>query len=218
MKRATTLGASALLTLLLSAPATAQEVPDTGGRVFGLVGGVFGDGDSAVMTSAGAGIRISRHLGLDLELFHAGDLGLPVDPGFVIQTFGPAFAPVERVESSRLVSFLTRMTVEFPVADGRLWPYLTGGGGIGNLHQTLSYRNLPLPRPLPQPERLVPAIFPGPNFELSSTNLALTFGGGLDVRLWKGLAVGTEARYFRLLHQREGFDFAFVTSRVSYRF
>lgn len=202
--------------LVTSPPVIAQQIPDTGGRVFGLVGGAFGDGDSAVLTSGGAGIRISRHLGLDLELLHAGDLGLSLDPGFIIQALGAEFAPVERIETSRLVSFLTRMTVEFPVADGRLWPFLTGGGGVGNLHQTLEFRNLPLP-----PSRiggLRPTIFPGPNIELSSTDLALTFGGGLDVRLWKGLAVGTEARYFRLLHQREGFDFAFVTSRVSYRF
>ena len=43
------------------------------------------------------------------------------------------------------VALLTKMTVEFPLADGRVWPYLTGGGGTGSLRQTLTFRNLPLP-------------------------------------------------------------------------
>jgi len=195
-------------------PAMAQDIPDTGGRVFGLVGGAFGAGESTILTSAGAGLRISRHLGLDFEVLYADDLGLPPTPDFVIQTLGADFAPVERLEASRLVSFLTKMTVEFPVANGRVWPYVTGGGGIGSLRHTISFRNLPLPRI----GELVPAIFPSPGFTISATDLALTLGGGVDVRLWRGFAVGADVRYLRLLDDREGFDFAFVTSRVSYRF
>jgi opacity protein-like surface antigen len=190
-------------------PARAQEIPDTGGRVFGLVGGVFGDGDTTVLTSAGAGLRITRHLGLDLEVLYAPDLGLPNALDFVIQTVGAEFAPVERVERSRMVSFLTKMTVEFPVANGRVWPYLTGGGGVGSLRQSVAFRNVPLPLRL--------NIFPGPEIVTSATDLALTVGGGVDVRLWRGFAVGTDIRYLRLLDDT-GFDFAFVTSRVSYRF
>ena len=43
-------------------------------------------------------------------------------------------------------------------------------------------------------------------------------GGGVDVRLWKGLAVGGDVRYLRLFDDTEGFDFAFVTSQICYRF
>ena len=59
------------LTLTLAAgPAAAQhEVPDAGGRVYGLIGGAFGDG-TFVATGAGAGLRLTRHVGLDLELTH----------------------------------------------------------------------------------------------------------------------------------------------------
>ncbi len=207
-------GATALLSAGANRPAMAQEIPDTGGRVFGLVGGAFGEGKSTVLTSAGAGLRITKQLGLDFEVLNADDLGLPVDPGFVIQTVGVEFAPVERIERSRLTSFLTKMTVEFPVANGRVWPYLTGGGGVGSLRQTIRFRNLPLP--LAGEPR--PAIFPGPEFETTATDLALTLGGGIDVRLWRGFAVGGDVRYLRLLDDTQGFDFAFVTSRVSYRF
>lgn len=98
------------------------------------------------------------------------------------------------------------MTVEFPVADGRVWPYLTGGGGVGNLRQTTAFRNLPLPLA----QQLGVQIFPGPEFDETANDLALTIGGGLGV--------GTDVCYLRLLDDTEGFDFVFVTSRISYRF
>ena len=63
-----------LLTLVgvgTATPARAQSMSEHGGRVFGLVGGSFGDGSSAFMTSGGAGLRLTRHLGLDVELVHA---------------------------------------------------------------------------------------------------------------------------------------------------
>ena len=60
------------VTLAAVSPAVAQEaVPGIGGRVFGTVGGSFGDGGPTVMTSGGVGLRLTRHLGLDLELLYA---------------------------------------------------------------------------------------------------------------------------------------------------
>jgi opacity protein-like surface antigen len=192
--------------------ATAQDVAGAGGRVFGAVGGVGGDGDSAVVASVGAGIRVTKHLGIDFEVLHAGDLGLPTNIDVVIQTF----APVERVERSTLTSFLTKMTVEFPVGHGRIWPYITGGGGVGSLRQTVAFRNALLPSQ--GNDILVPAIFPGPEFDTTSTDLALTIGGGLDVRVWRGLGIGADVRYLRLLNDAQAYDFAFVLSRAIYRF
>ena len=214
--RTLALPAVVALTLLAAtaSSAQAQDIPETGGRVFGLVGGAFGDGDITPLISGGAGLRITEQLGLDFEVLYAHDLGLPTDNDVIIQTFGAAFAPVERIERSRLVTFLTKMTVEFPVADGRVWPYLTGGGGVGNLRQTTIFRNLPLPLS----EELGVQIFPPPEFDTTANDLALTIGGGLDVRVWKGLGVGADVRYLRLLDDTEGFDFVFVTSRISYRF
>ena len=149
------------LTLLgaTAGSALGQQIPETGGRFFGLVGGAFGDGNITPLVSGGAGIRITPNLGLDFEVLYAHDLGLPTDNDVIIQTFGAAFAPVERIERSRLVTFLTKMTVEFPVADGRVWPYLTGGGGVGNLRQTTVFRNLPLPLA----QELGVQIFPPPD-------------------------------------------------------
>ena len=216
MLRTIALAAIVALTLLgaTAGAALAQEIPETGGRFFGLVGGAFGDGDTTALISGGAGLRLTRQLGLDFEVLYAHDLGLPTDTDVIIQTFGAAFAPVERLERSRLVAFLTKMTVEFPLAHGRVWPYLTGGGGVGNLRQTTTFRNLPLPLA----EELGVQIFPPLDFDVTANDLALTIGGGVDVPLWKGFGVGADVRYLRLLDDTDGFDFAFVTSRISYRF
>ena len=209
-----------VLALAFSTPAEAQTIPETGGRVFGLVGGSFGDAGSAVQTSGGAGIRLTRNLGLDFEVLHVTGLDLTEDRFFIQElTFAPPFA-VSR--DGGLTAFVSRFTVDFPVGD-RLIPYISGGGGIGQLSETISYDFDRFPQlspfldfPLLRGGR--PLIFPPEPFKVSETGLVLTVGGGVDVRLWKGFAVGGEVRWLRLLANRGNFDFAQVVSRVSYRF
>ena len=60
--------------------------------------------------------------------------------------FDPLF-PSIRVEDQRrdVTTFLTRFTVEFPVANGRLFPYLTGGGGVGRVTDRFSIVVDPIP-------------------------------------------------------------------------
>lgn len=132
-----------------------------------------------------------------------------------------------------MTTFLTRFTVEFPVANGRLFPYLTGGGGVGRVTERFSIVVDPIPWiPL---DPLVPefvgrpsdgintvqffdsSIFPSPG-EYSELGLSLVLGGGVDVRLWRGLGVGVDVRWLRILRSYDAFDTAQVTSRVSYRF
>ena len=67
--------------------------------MFGAVGAVGGDGDVTGVGTVGAGIRVTKHLGVDFEVLHAGDLGLPSSIDAVIQ----AFAPVERIERTTTV-------------------------------------------------------------------------------------------------------------------
>ena len=213
------------VTLAGVSPAVAQQaVPDIGGRVFGTVGGSFGNGGSTVMTSGGVGLRLTRHLGLDLELLYVPSLDLADDGRFFIQQgrrFASGFAPpFEMDRDASVTAFLTKFTVEFPTAGGRLFPYLTGGGGVGYLSERVRYRlrgDIPILQ-LAEPSSFSPLIFPPPVFESSETGLSLTVGGGLDVRLWKGFGVGVDARWLRVLASREDLDTAQVATRVSYRF
>ena len=152
---------------LTAAPAAAQQdVPDTGGRVYGLVGGGLGDG-TFIATGAGAGLRLTPHIGLDLELTHLSDRGgtttdIPWFGGIsvfgatstatVAEDFPPIgvddylFPPVRFEDRGRdLTTFLTKFTAEFPIADGLLFPYLTGGGGVGRVTEHFGIILDPIP-------------------------------------------------------------------------
>ena len=197
--------------------AEAQTFPEHGGRVFGLVGGSFGDGGTSFLTSGGAGLRLTRNLGIDFEVLHVNDLDLS-DADFITAVPLPAiFPPPEITDEGNVTAFLTKMTADFPVAGDRLIPFVSGGGGVGRMNRQISidfpggrFPGLPILNDLFAP-------FPR-QFENAETGLALTLGGGVDVRLWQGLSVGAEARWMRLLLSQDTFDFSHIASRVAYRF
>ena len=232
----------AAMLALVAAPATAQQsVGDAGGRVYGLVGGGFGDG-RFVATGAGAGLRLTPHLGLDVELTHLSGTdssGTPmpwfggVDFPALPIGFDPLFPPI-RIEDQRrdVTTFLTRFTVEFPVADGRLFPYLTGGGGVGRVTERSNIVIDPIPwipldllgtdsvdqTPVGTGALHFFDSFISSTSEYSDLGLSLVLGGGVDVRLWRGLGVGVDVRWLRILRSFDALDTAQATARVSYRF
>ena len=199
----------AILTVGAARSVAAQPIADGGGRVFGLVGGSFGDGDSAPLVAGGAGLRLTRNLGFDVELSHVRNLDL-ADGRFLIERGLPDILflpPFEVHQEGTVTAFLSKMTVEFPVAGNRLIPFVTGGGGVGRMAERISFSCAGL-----CPSILLPQV------EHAETGLALTVGGGLDVRLWKALAVGGDVRWVRLRLDRRDLDFAQATARISYRF
>ena len=246
--RATLVLAIAALSLPAVPAAGQQDVPDTGGRVYGLVGGGFGDG-RFVATGAGAGLRLTPYLGLDVELTHLsgrGETGATA-PRFggisvfsgVTSTAGAAledypFPSVSFEDRGRdVTTFLTKFTVEFPIANGRLFPYLTGGGGIGRVTERFSVVIDPIPwiplednRSIGRAGGTVHAAgalhfsdtgtFQRPAY--SELGLGLVLGGGVDVRLWRGLGTGIDIRWLRILRNYDALDTARVTARASYRF
>ena len=231
----------ALMVALVAVPAAAQQsARDATGIVYGLVGGGVGDG-TFVATGAGAGLRVTRHLGLDVELTHlsgSGGAGTPERLFGGFSALGPAVDPVFpsfRIEDEErdVTTFLTRLTVEFPVANGRLVPYLTGGGGVGRVTERFSIVLDAIPliplRPAGTeatdhaPVGTGTIHFPGrldisPGNEHSDVGLSLVLGGGVDVRLWRGLGVGVDIRWLRILRSYGPLDTAQAISRVSYRF
>ena len=64
--------------------------------------------------------------------------------------------------------------------------------------------------------------FPPPSAsESSEIRRSLMVGGGLDVRMWRGLAVGLDVRLLRLIansQNRQAVDTAQVAMRVRYGF
>ena len=242
---------------LTAAPAAAQQdVPDTGGLVYGLVGGGFGDGTFSA-TGAGAGLRLTPHVGLDVELTHlSGRRGREMHTPWLaaVSTFSAAaasavaedyppigvdiddypFPPIRFEDQGRdVTTFLTKFTVEFPIADGRLFPYLTGGGGVGRVTERFGIIFDPIPW-IPWEDLSTghaggfadadgavhfsdSLTIPSPT-AYSELGLALVLGGGVDVRLWRGLGAGVDIRWLRVLRDYGALDTAQVTARASYRF
>ena len=216
------LGLTAVLTaaaLGLATGAAAQAISDTGGRIFGLVGGSFGDGGTAVMTSGGAGLRLTSPLGVDFEVLHVRNIDLSENRFFRQSLLArpSILPPFDFTHEGNVTAFLTKFTVDFPAAGGRLVPFLSGGGGIGWVSERITFGFNDRATTASRPRDLA-IIFPFPEVELAQTGLALTVGGGLDVISWRGLAIGTDARWLRLLADQRELNFAQIASRVSYRF
>ena len=170
------------------------------------------------MAAGGAGLRLTRALGIDFEVLHVRTLDLSQDDRVVVplQSRFSIFPPFDVTREASVTAFLTKFTVDFPVAGGRLIPFVSGGGGIGRVAERISYDFND--RPTAAGRSLGPIILPVPDIDRAETGLALTVGGGLDVRLWRGLAIGADVRWLRLLADQRDFDFAQIASRVSYRF
>ena len=233
---------------LAAGPAAAQhDVPDSGGRVYGLVGGAFGGG-TFVATGAGAGLRLTRHVGLDLELTHltsgtgAGGGG-PWFDGVTVFSAATSLAGADpedyppfgvvgddlyhsisfEDQGRDVTTFLTKLTVEFPIADGLLFPYITGGGGIGRVTERYGLFVDPIPwipwedEPAAGHEIGLDDFF-FPDSAYSELGLALVLGGGVDVRVWRGFGVGVDIRWLRVLRSYRALDTAQVAARASYRF
>ena len=193
-------------------------------------GGGFGDG-TFVATGAGAGLRLTSHLGLDMELTHlsGSDVARTPTHGYrgvsVSGTASVAGAPMEdfaafpvgldpwltsaRIEDRQrdVTTFLTRFTMEFPVASGPLFPYLTG---VGRVTERFSIIVDPIPWITSDPPDTEPVAHPPDGIstlrfvdrsifrssgEYSELGLSLVLGGGVDVRLWHGLGVGVDLRW-----------------------
>lgn len=215
---------------LAATPAAAQQaILETGGRVYGLVGAGFGDG-TLVATGAGAGLRLTPRLGLDVELTHlSGDVGTE---GLAAHAFGglsgfPAYPPFVagdeglfpflRFEDQRrdVTSFLTKFTVEFPIADGLVYPYLTGGGGVSRVTERATVVVDPISWADGHPGLGGVFLEPTAHAELG---LAFVLGGGVDVTVWHGFGVGIDIRWQRVLRSYDVLDIAQATVRASYRF
>ena len=207
----------AVVAVATVSPASAQPLPERGGRVFGLVGGSFGEGGSSLMVSGGGGLRLTRTLGVDFELLHVN--GLERSDGSRRTQRSQRlsiFPPIDIRREGSVTAFLTKMTAEFPLANDRLIPFVTGGGGVGRLSERVGFEfpNRPF-LALPAFDSL---LEPFRDISVTETGLAVTLGGGLDVRLWRGLAVGADVRWLRLLAGRDTLDFSHIVARTSYRF
>jgi opacity protein-like surface antigen len=209
-----------VLVLGLAMPAHAQE--GDGARISGFFSGAIGEGETNVGTGGSVGYRFNSRFGFDFEA-----LALPdFDIGTPYVDLRIADARISR--RGRGVAFLTNFVTEFPSPATWLTPYVHGGGGVANIKHSygLEYvdslgQRLPMPfgdrRGRPTSSG-VDARLAGLDVSRSETNLALSVGGGIDFRLWRGLSIGPNITFMKFLGTFEDIDLTNIGARASYRF
>lgn len=206
--------AAAALACLLWLPVTAAAQDDRGAVVSGSVSAAVIESHTDVGFSGSFGYRFSRVFGIEIEATVVPSLNGPVPNYPVILSntavwsslggsAAPQIFPGPTVSDAggRLVIFTNNARVEIPTLSDRVLPYFVAGGGIASTRRTAqlfypspiiagpSAPSLPVvaPRTISQP--LVSA----------STDLALTIGGGVGIRVAKRMSIDVDLRLFRLL-------------------
>jgi opacity protein-like surface antigen len=174
--------ATALLFAAVILPAAPAPLGAEGRQASFTAGTSFGDGGSALALTAGMGFRFSQRIGMDIELAYARklDFTLELCPAPLVCVRGGQL-PV----TGRTVALIPHAVVDLFPSSRRSRVYVLAGIGAGHVRQR--YFDGP--------------PFPGERLEStrSSLTVALSFGGGAEVRISRRLAVGADIRYLQLL-------------------
>lgn len=200
---------------MLAAPAAAQT--DRSADVSGNVAAVNIDDRTSWSFSGAVTFRFTHVLGFEVEATAAPDLHTNF-PGVTIQTtLPPVFTsslsgyevvqsfPAPRFENAggRLILLSNNVRVAIPTTAARLEPYFVAGGGIASTRRTADvvYTTgtiiAPVPLGVPLPPVQTRTI--RQPVTQSTTDLALTLGGGISVRVAGPMAVEGDLRLIRLL-------------------
>ena len=217
--------AAAALFLLATAPrASAQS--DSGGLATVSVSALSAE-DTSVAVAAGMGYRINRTLSVGVELtvipdFSPGARELPVSIASTL-VFP---APIVRVESKdgRATIFTGNLRLSVPTRSARISPYLVGGAGVGNVRDEVSFTidyppvffgpTFPeIPIPLPRP--VVPPF--QESIRRSTTDVAITMGGGISFAMGSQWSIDGDARYVAIVGDRD-LQMGRFGGGISYRF
>lgn len=221
----TGLSAKALcLAFLMPAPVCAQDEP--GPTVGATATATSMHSGSGFSFGGSAGYQFTRMFGIEIEASAVPTLepSPPDRPFFPLSTLssdglvytgGMAWTasttiisifprPTLQSIEDRTVFFTTNVRVQMPTGTDRLTPFFVAGGGAAHVRRTAEYlvpifpvpldMRVPLPTSLrTRTERVV----------FSSTAMALTIGGGIDVRVASRFAISGDLRYYRLLAEED---------------
>jgi opacity protein-like surface antigen len=208
---------AAIVLLLLFSASRGLAADERTAALGGNVSAMDIDSDTALSFSGSFEYRFTRVVGLEVEATLAPTLKSPYpDGGYRILTGGFAFTsssvvptiypgPTFTNEGGRAVIFSNNVRVAIPTTTERLEPYFVAGGGMATVRHTadLVYGPIPLPATPNPPTGIVVPTLPVRPFTqrvtASSTDLALTLGGGLSVRTTSQFWIDADLRLVRLL-------------------
>jgi opacity protein-like surface antigen len=195
---------------VLASTAAIASAQESGATVSASIAATNMDSRTELTLAGSFGYRFTRTVGLDVEATYVPSLSSPF-PGATIQNFstvagtdlatslaavglvfpGPTFSN----SSGRLVVVSNNIRIELPTTAPRLTPYFVAGGGVANVRRRA---DIAFPFPLPLATAIPIRPVPQP-ISFAETDLALTLGGGLNVRIVSRVSVDADLRFFRLL-------------------
>ena len=215
--------AAVLFVLLVASAAWADD--DRGASVGASVSATNMESRTELSFAGTFGFRFTRVVSLEIESTIVPSLRSSFGGGPQIQSWATTTAsttspgstailqvypgPVFSNTSGRLVVLSNNVRIDMPITTTRATPYFVAGGGIANLRRTATFTYAfpvpPPPTPLPGP---VPVPVPqyrnvSQPVQSSTTELALTIGGGVDIHVASHVSVGIDLRLLRLLGEQD---------------
>ncbi|HEY7170702.1 MAG TPA: outer membrane beta-barrel protein [Vicinamibacterales bacterium] len=208
----------ALLTLAVLSGARSAGAADGALASANVAATSIGDGLSTGVTGAFA-YQFTNVVGFGVEVMWVPTLTpkVPQIPDIVPvgASISPYVYPTTSIRISpdggRAVIVTSNVRLQIPTTSSRVVPYVIAGGGAGTVRQDVSISisfpgiQLPADNPLPALGSLVESLRSASTSSIStsSTNLALTLGGGINVYTTDRLAIDVDLRYLSLLGDRD---------------
>lgn len=196
--------------LMLSCAAAAAAQDRGAAFVAGSVSAANMESRTEVAFAGAFGYRVNRLVGFVIEATAIPSVRSPFPAKApVILTAGAASTaatvliypgPVFSNPDGRIVLFTNTARLDIPTTSRHVTPFFIAGGGVANVRRTadLVY-SIPILTPQVPPTlpiQLRPIV---EHITSSSTDLALTLGGGVGVRVASSLWLDVDLRLFRLL-------------------
>ena len=199
--RTTRLVCSAAIVLTTIIPSVATGQPAAGAiRIGGLVSGSIGAGTSTPTVGVSVSYRFTRFFGVEGDLTRLSDVTL-----FDCVTTGSCHPDAFTSAHARAAVATVNFVAELPTGVSWLHPYVAAGGGAARVR------------------REIVGGFRGGSVATTRTEPVFNVGGGVDFLVWRGLALGLDARYQRVYEDQRIYrpnlrNLTRVGSVVSYRF
>ena len=192
-----------LATAMVATPISAAA--DQGPIIDGVVAATAIESKTEIAIAGGIGYRVNRFVGFGVELTSVPVLkpdAATLRPATIMDSFGsaavlnPGSGPTVSANDGRAIVFTTNVRIELRPIATRFVPYVVGGGGIANIKDNFT---VTLPAPVPG----IPVVIRPQAVTQSSTNLALTVGGGASILMTGHVSVNADVRYLRLIASRD---------------
>lgn len=168
--------------------------------VHGTVSAAVADGTTSPSFGGGVTWRFNDILGIGVELSHLRSL---------TSTFAHIYCCADNGERTRATTFTTNVRLEIPTASERVIPFVIGGGGVAAVSESYQVWYADLVNPMLRADLrsadlrapgLTSLILPGPSdVTTTTTNMALTLGGGASFLVTEHIALDADLRVLHIV-------------------